>query len=441
MALETVSFIDDLVITNPVSATDLVRYGAGHLRAIKDALKNSFAGSGGAILVSGADVGAVNAITITPTPALTEYTTRMLVVWHQSITNTGATTMNISGLGAKVVVSVANAALVSGDLVAGRAYVGEYDGTSIQLIAVTKNYIDQLAFLAALPAQSLGFLISDGATASFSKTHTGYAQNEVKGADIASSGTINLTTATGNLVHVTGTTTITAITIPSGADRTVVFDGILTLTHNSTTLICPSGANITTAAGDTMVVRGDGSGNARIISYQRANGIAIVSGLVLIATLTPTAAATADFLTSFTSTYNNYTIKGEGITVSADDSLRYRFAVAGTTDAGSNYFTVDGYSSATMTATATSGIVSSTVTSAGIGLNFEIRISNANDATRIKTAVSEYGSQKTSTPGYSVGIAGTSYSAANAVSGIRFLWNGGNNFGATGKIRIYGSYI
>lgn len=98
-------------------------------------------------------------------------------------------------------------------------------------------------------------------------------QNEAKGSDITSSGTINLTNATGNLVHVTGTTTITAITLGSGFERTVVFDGVLTLTHNATTLILPGGANIITAPEDTAIFRGDGSGNTRCISYTRANSI------------------------------------------------------------------------------------------------------------------------------------------------------------------------
>jgi len=134
------------------------------------------------------------------------------------------------------------------------------------------RWVTQKAFQTALPAQTLGFLRSDGTNAAFTQTHTGYAQNEVKGADIASAATINLTTATGNLIHITGTTTITAITIPSGAEREVVFDGVLTLTYNATTLILPTAANIITAAGDTATIRGDGSGNARVVKYQRANG-------------------------------------------------------------------------------------------------------------------------------------------------------------------------
>lgn len=281
MALEVGNFIDDLVDTNPVSATDLVRYGADHIRLIKEVLQNTFAGSTGAIVAAGLDVGTVNAIVITPVTPLLEYTTRMMIVWLQGVTNTGATTINVSGLGAKAVVSVANAALASGDLVAGRVYVGIYDGTSVQLAAVTKNYVDQQAFSAALPAQSLGLLISDGTTASFSKTTTGFPINTVKGSDVASASTINLDTATGNLVHITGTTTITAITLASGAERTLVFDGILTLTHNATTLILPGGQNIVTAAGDRAIVIGDGSGNVRVIDYVKANGRPVIGATVI----------------------------------------------------------------------------------------------------------------------------------------------------------------
>lgn len=93
-----------------------------------------------------------------------------------------------------------------------------------------------------------------------------------KGADIASAATLDLSSATGDFVHITGTTNITAITLASGKEMTLVFDGILTLTYNATTLILPTSANITTAAGDTAVFRGDGSGNVRCISYVRRTG-------------------------------------------------------------------------------------------------------------------------------------------------------------------------
>lgn len=95
-----------------------------------------------------------------------------------------------------------------------------------------------------------------------------------KGADIASAATTNLATATGVFVHVTGTTTITALgTADAGTLRIVRFAGALTLTHNATSLILPTGANITTAANDVAIFVSEGSGNWRCVAYLRANGM------------------------------------------------------------------------------------------------------------------------------------------------------------------------
>lgn len=106
--------------------------------------------------------------------------------------------------------------------------------------------------------------------------------NEAQGADIASAGTVNLDTATGNLVDVTGTTTITAITLSVGRERVVRFTGALTLTHGAS-LVLPGAANITTAAGDFAIFRGYASGVVRCVVYQRASGVP-VAGTVAAAT-------------------------------------------------------------------------------------------------------------------------------------------------------------
>ncbi len=82
--------------------------------------------------------------------------------------------------------------------------------------------------------------------------------NLLTGANIASAATINLNTATGNRVHITGTVTITAVTLTRGP-RTLIFDGILTLTHHATNNNLPGGANITTAAGDRAIYESDGT--------------------------------------------------------------------------------------------------------------------------------------------------------------------------------------
>ena len=103
-----------------------------------------------------------------------------------------------------------------------------------------------------------------------------------KGADIASSGTTNLAAATGNFVHITGTTTITAFgTVNAGVVFWLVFDGALTLTHNGTSLILPGAANIKTAANDILMVVSEGSGNWRCVDYIRAVSTSFIpSGVV-----------------------------------------------------------------------------------------------------------------------------------------------------------------
>ena len=102
--------------------------------------------------------------------------------------------------------------------------------------------------------------------------------NELRAANIASAATTNLTAATGNLVHITGTTTISAFTLALGAERSVIFDGALTLI-NSSGLSLPSGANIVTAAGDCALVRGDSNG-AVVTHYQRVSGGPVVGGVI-----------------------------------------------------------------------------------------------------------------------------------------------------------------
>jgi hypothetical protein len=96
---------------------------------------------------------------------------------------------------------------------------------------------------------------------------------------IASAGTTNIANAAGNSILITGTTTVTALgTTTSGVIRRVRFSGILTLTHNATSLILPTAANITTAVGDTAEFMSLGSGNWVCTRYNRASGAALVGG-------------------------------------------------------------------------------------------------------------------------------------------------------------------
>jgi hypothetical protein len=121
------------------------------------------------------------------------------------------------------------------------------------------------------------------------------AQEWATGTAIASATTINLNAATGNRVHITGTTTITTVTLTRGP-RTLIFDGALTLTHNSTTNNLPGGVNITTAAGDRAIYESDGT-TVYCVSYIKASGLPVKSsaGFTLGTTVATTSGTAIDF--------------------------------------------------------------------------------------------------------------------------------------------------
>jgi hypothetical protein len=123
----------------------------------------------------------------------------------------------------------------------------------------------------------------------------------VHGADIASAATINLETSTGDLVDVTGTVAITAITLNDGHERTVRFTGILTLT-NGASLVLPGGANITTAAGDFAVFRGYAAGVVRCVAYERIAGtpLSTITGLAALVAAFLAAPSSANLIAALT---------------------------------------------------------------------------------------------------------------------------------------------
>jgi hypothetical protein len=117
----------------------------------------------------------------------------------------------------------------------------------------------------------------------------------VHGSDIASASTLNLDTATGDLVDVTGTTTITAVTLTEGRTRLARHTGAQLLTHGSS-LVLNGSANITTVAGDYVLYMGYAAGVVRAIHYPvtvtgtgsgvRATGPTLVTPTLGVATAT-----------------------------------------------------------------------------------------------------------------------------------------------------------
>lgn len=144
--------------------------------------------------------------------------------------------------------------------------------------------------------------------------------NLSKGADVASAGALTLGTD-GNYFDITGTTTITSIaTLGIGTQVTLHFDGALTLTHHATDLILPSGANITTAAGDEFTFVEYASGDWRCIGYALASGEAVIGGSGNF----PTATDSGDKTTAYTvvsGDVNTAIIVGSATTADFDITL------------------------------------------------------------------------------------------------------------------------
>ena len=153
--------------------------------------------------------------------------------------NTTAVTINTSGT-TKVWVQIPQANINDGTLNTNS------DGTNIGSIQTgasypSSNYVPLASVTSgvitdARPSATIAGLVVQGILK--------YTESSA----IASATTTDLSTATGNVAHITGTTTITALgTLPAGTQMITIFDGALILTYNATSLILPSLANITTA--------------------------------------------------------------------------------------------------------------------------------------------------------------------------------------------------
>ena len=134
MALETGNYINDLVITNPTSS-DPKSQGDDHFQLIKKVLKECLNGFTGGILLTATDTGTAAAHVLTPTTALVGYTTGLMLLYRPTNAGTGALTVNVSGLGAKSVKTIAGADPTSGDILVNQPILLMYDGTNFVILA------------------------------------------------------------------------------------------------------------------------------------------------------------------------------------------------------------------------------------------------------------------------------------------------------------------
>lgn len=176
-----------------------------------------------------------------------------------------------------------------------------------------------------------------------------------KGADVASATALTLGTD-GNFFDITGTTSITSInTLGVGTQVKLQFDDALTLTHNATDLILPSGANITTAAGDVVEFVEYATGDWICSNYTKADGTAVVQNELILDTSQATTSGTEFDFTGIPSGTKLIRVILDGTSLSGSDDLLVQIG-----DSGG--FETTGYTSRTTTdggggTTSTSGYV------------------------------------------------------------------------------------
>lgn len=111
--------------------------------------------------------GGTTTYTLTPSPAITAYVTGQEFVIKMNAANTGASTINVSGLGAKNMTKGGATALASGDLLIDATYKIIYDGTQFQVTGINSSATvataaevttgtDNTKMVTPLAAQALG---------------------------------------------------------------------------------------------------------------------------------------------------------------------------------------------------------------------------------------------------------------------------------------------
>lgn len=131
-----------------------------------DAIAASFALLADAVAISqakttwGVESGSGNTFTVTLDDTQTAYATGMEVAFIATHGNTGASVINVDGIGNANILGPTGAALASGDIVSGRIYTLRYDGANFQIMGVTAGFLTAAA--ASASAASASATAADG---------------------------------------------------------------------------------------------------------------------------------------------------------------------------------------------------------------------------------------------------------------------------------------
>lgn len=343
----------------------------------------------------------------------------LITAFKASGDNTGAATINVDSLGAKAIRRQGDSALSAGDIVADGIYLLRYD---------TAYNSSAGAWVLLNPTVSAGSIspatttqVLTGTDTSAYVTADALAAIWEKGSDVASGSTVSL--GEGGLFHITGTATITDIdfsTAKNGRAAWLIFDGALTLTHNSTTLVIDGGASVVTAAGDMAFVVQDASDNVYVRFFPQAASATSVTGTwTLIGSISTGSGSSKT--QALGATYKELRIVLDGISLSSGSEY-VRVAI---TDDGVTYGTAVRISAAL---NSTNDVISGTaiIMNTGVASTTKYVVPN----THLETSAGAY---STSSHYTTVGADGSENGVTNS---IKFTPSSGS-FDA-GTITVYG---
>ncbi len=412
MGLETTTYIDGLVTTNPLDG-DQKAAGAGHLRLLKSTIKATFPNVTGAVTPTHTELNYVDGVTsaiqtqldaevaaraaadaLKAPLASPTFTGTVALPSTTSIGNASATEIGyLDGVTSAIQGQIdAKAALASPALTGTPTAPTATAGTSTTQIATTA-FVGAAAFSAVLPSQvgnSGKFVTTDGTAASWAEAVTPTAAQVL-------------------------------------TNKTIAYASN-TLTGVQPTLV--SGTSIKTINGTTLLGAGD---------------LTVSSGLVLLAVASAASSATIDF-TGIDGTYDEYLIEFQNV-VPANTGTQLFFRMS--TDGGSS-FVATGYSYAVLNNSSTAGTPAGGVGNATTQVRLDVGgLSNASANGGISGSLRLIAPAGTSHHKailfHNVCYDGTSYfnvvgtgvqAATSAVNAIRFYINSGNV--ASGLFKLYG---
>lgn len=103
-----------------------------------------------------ADSVGTDSYAITPTPAITAYAVGQIFIFKAGTLNTGACTLNVSGLGAKTIKKNVTDDLATGDILANQDVLVQYDGTNMQILSLISGLKDATKMTGILPIANGG---------------------------------------------------------------------------------------------------------------------------------------------------------------------------------------------------------------------------------------------------------------------------------------------